>query len=236
MRPPVEFRDASEYKRGMNDLLRVDPARTVALTVDMQWEYLDRDEGLAPVAAADAQRVIGQTAKLLDFCRGEGIPVIHVYVSRRPIEFEHGFGWPAYLQAGERAGLSQNPNAPVRAHVDRLEGSHGSRVPDELVAPEDLHVVSKRQMDGFHETDLDTLLGRVFRPETVVLTGINTDTCVYATTFGASHRGYKPVVISDCVASMRGEDHHWMALELMARSIAWVLSLEEFVAKVGEPR
>jgi nicotinamidase-related amidase len=64
------------------------------------------------------------------------------------------------------------------------------------------------------------------------VTGINTDTCVYATTFAASNRGYQPVVISDCVASMRGLDHHWMALELMARSIAWVLTVEEFKAKV----
>ena len=82
------------------------------------------------------------------------------------------------------------------------------------------------------DSDLDGLLGRALKPETVVLTGINTDTCVYATTFGAAHRGYQPVVISDCVASMRGLDHHWMALELMSRSIAWVLTVDEFKAKV----
>jgi len=65
-----------------------------------------------------------------------------------------------------------------------------------------------------------------------VLAGVNTDTCVYSTAFGASNRGYQTVVISDCVASMRGKDHHWMALELMARSIAWVLSVEELKAKL----
>jgi len=53
-----------------------------------------------------------------------------------------------------------------------------------------------------------------------------------STAFGASNRGYQTVVISDCVASMRGKDHHWMALELMARSIAWVLSVEELKAKL----
>ncbi len=65
-----------------------------------------------------------------------------------------------------------------------------------------------------------------------MITGINTDTCVYCTTFSTANRGYKPVVISDCVASMRGKDSHWMALELMSRSIAWVLSVEEFKEKV----
>ena len=62
--------------------------------------------------------------------------------------------------------------------------------------------------------------------------GINTDTCVLATTFAAGNRGYQPVVISDCVASMRGLDQHWMALEIMSRSIAWVLTIDEFKAKV----
>lgn len=40
------------------------------------------------------------------------------------------------------------------------------------------------------------------------------------------------VVIADCVASMRGKDHHGMALELMSRSIAWVLTVEQFKEKV----
>ena len=90
----------------------------------------------------------------------------------------------------------------------------------------------KRVMDSFHGTDLDTLVGRIFKAETVVLTGINTDTCVLSTTFAAGNRGYRPVVISDCVANMRGLDQHWMALEIMSRSIAWVLTVDEFKAKV----
>jgi nicotinamidase-related amidase len=101
-----------------------------------------------------------------------------------------------------------------------------------LVVPGDTHVVTKKSLDGFLDTDLDFVLRRVYGAETVILAGINTDTCVYSTAFSASNRGYQTVVISDCVASMRGKDHHWMALELMARSIAWVLTLEELRAKL----
>ena len=36
MQPPVEIRDRREYKRRMNELLTVDPLRTVVVTVDMQ--------------------------------------------------------------------------------------------------------------------------------------------------------------------------------------------------------
>ncbi|MBI2493402.1 MAG: isochorismatase family protein [Candidatus Rokubacteria bacterium] len=50
--------------------------------------------------------------------------------------------------------------------------------------------------------------------------------------FSTSNRGYKTVVVSDCVASMRGKDNHWMALQLMSRSIAWVLTVEELKDKL----
>ncbi len=52
------------------------------------------------------------------------------------------------------------------------------------------------------------------------------------TSFSASNRGYKTIVVSDCVASMRGKDNHRMALALMSLSIAWVLTVEEVTAKL----
>ena len=41
------------------------------------------------------------------------------------------------------------------------------------------------------------------------------------------------VLASDCTASMRGADQHWMALELMSRSIGWVLTVDEIVDRLG---
>ena len=227
-----EIRDRGDYKRRMNELLRIDPRRTVVMTVDMQNEYLDMKNGAAPTSPEDAQRVIAGARRLLELARGEGIPVIHAYVKRRRVEVERGLANAPYVNASQRARLSQNAQAEARKAPDRIEGSIQAEIPAELVQPGDVHVTTKRVMDAFVGTDLETLLARVYRAETVVVTGINTDTCVYATTFGASNRGYQPVVISDCVASMRGPDHHWMALELMARSIAWVMTVDEFSEKV----
>jgi len=232
MQPPVEIRDRSEYKRRMNELLKINPRRTVILTVDMQNDYLDMKLGTAPVAPEEASRVVGHTRNLLDFARAQGMPVIHAYVKRRTIEVERGFGISAFIDASQRARLSQNAQSEARKAPDRIDGTPQAEVPAELVAPGDTHVTTKRVMDAFLGTDLDTLLGRVFKAETVIVTGINTDTCVYATTFAAGNRGYQTVVISDCVASMRGLDHHWLALELMARSIAWVMTVDEFKAKI----
>jgi len=232
MQPPVEIRDRSEYKRRMNELIRIDPRRTVVMTVDMQNDYLDMGCATAPVAPEDASRVIGHARKLLDFARAEGIPVLHAYVKRRIEEIGRGPLHGSLLRVGNQARISQNAQAEARKGPDRVEGTPNAEVPAALVAPGDIHVTTKRVQDAFLGTDLETLLSRVLGAETVVITGINTDTCVYATTFGANNRGYQPVVISECVASMRGPDHHWMALELMSRSIAWVMTVDEFKAKV----
>jgi nicotinamidase-related amidase len=229
----IQLRDWSEYKRRMHELLRLDPRRTVVLTVDMQREYLDMQVGASPVAPAEAERVLRHARELLDFARANGLPVIHVYVARRPEELERGLDGAA-VTASRRGGLAQNvQTGEVRRIPDRVIGSPQAEVPAELVRPGDVHVTTKKSLDGFLDTDLDALLRRVFQAEAVVLTGINTDTCVYSTTLSASNRGYLPIVISDCVASMRGQDQHQMALELMARSVAWVLTVEQLKAKIG---
>ena len=232
MSPGIEIQDRSEYKEGMKRVLTIDPRRTVVLTVDMQRDYLDMKVGTSTVLPDEAELVLKHAKALLDFARQQRIPVVHVYSTRRPVEIEHGFSTIATSQAGRALKLSQRPQGPVRETPDRLIGSPQSQVPAELVHSDDLHVTTKKVLDGYLYSDLDGLLGRALKPETVVLTGINTDTCVYSTTFSTANRGYQPVVISDCVASMRGKDSHQMALELMARSIAWVLTVEEFKEKV----
>lgn len=232
LHPPVTFQDRTEYKRRMNALLELDRRRTAVVTVDMQRDYLDLEVGAAPVAPDDAERVLKHARELLDFARGEGLPVIHVYVNRRPAELERTVLAGRTFETALRHGLSQNAQRGPRTIPDRQEGSPQAQVPAILVAPTDVHVTSKKSLDGFLHTDLDFLLRRVFRVDAVVLAGINTDTCVYSTAFTASNLGYTTVVVADCVASMRGKEHHWMALELMARSIAWVLTLEELKEKL----
>ncbi|MCC7104125.1 MAG: cysteine hydrolase [Chloroflexi bacterium] len=232
----MDIQDREAYKRSMKGLLEIDPRRAVVLTVDMQREYLDMEIAQAPVAPDEAERVISHAKELLDFARAEGIPVIHTYVKRRCVEVATTYDPPAFLATGTRHNLSQSPYAGVRKRPDRVEDTPNWEVPAVLVEPGDVHVDTKRVGDSFLGTDLERLVERVFKADTVVLTGINTDTCVYTTTFSAANRGKQAVVISDCVASMRGKDHHWMALELMSRSFAWVLTVDEFKAKVLEAK
>jgi len=62
--------------------------------------------------------------------------------------------------------------------------------------------------------------------------GINTNTCVLNTAFSAFNLNYEVVVLSDCVASMYGEDLHIFGLQNVARCIGWVLSNEQLCAKL----
>ncbi len=229
----IELHDREEYKRSMRELLTIDPTKTVALTVDMQRDYLDPSIATAPVRDDVAEKVVADTAAMLDLCRESGIPVVHCYVSRRPEEAALGGHQAPYTAAGQRAGLSQNLIAAARTRVDRVAGSGNEQVMPALVRDGDFMMGNKREMDSFHLTDLEMILRRYLKPEVVLIAGINTDTCVYATTFGASVRGYRPVLIEECVASMRGADHHQMALELIAGSVAWVLTMDELRAKLA---
>ncbi len=231
----IDLTDRSQFMRRMNSVLTIDPSRTVALTVDMQREYLDEAVGHSVVEPAEAERVLTSAAEFLAACRERDIPVVHVYAVRRPEEVDSGFeyGGLAYLIAGNRINESQLPHRPVSTRPDRLLGSAESEVPASLVEPQDLHVTTKKSLDGFAETELGFLLDRILDAKYLLITGVNTDTCVYSTTFSAANRGFWPVVVSDCVASMRGVDSHEMALQLMSRSIAWVLSAGEAIERIS---
>ena len=230
----IELNDRSAFKDGMKDVLDFDKDRAAVLTIDLQREYLDESVGQAVVEPDEVERVMKAHHRLLDACRAVGMPVIHAYAVRRPIETESGFhaGGLAYMAAAQANGLSQSPHRPARTRPDRPFGSPESQVPEELVEPSDIHITAKKSLDSFAHTDLGFLLDRVLKPRFLLMTGINTDTCVFSTTFTAANRGYAPIVISDCVASMRGRDSHEMALEMMSRSIAWVLTLDEFLDRL----
>jgi len=90
---------------------------------------------------------------------------------------------------------------------------------------------TKRRLSVFRETDLDLLL-RGRRTTTVVLCGINTNTCVLCAAFEAFNRDLQVVVAEDAVASMYGEDLHHFGLQNVARCLGWVLPVDEILEQL----
>jgi nicotinamidase-related amidase len=83
-------------------------------------------------------------------------------------------------------------------------GSWGVKYVPELEGLQD-HWVEKKGFDGFHDTQLDTLL-RKLGVDTVYVVGTTANNCVYATTLGAFQRGYKVVALRDGISSFTEED------------------------------
>jgi nicotinamidase-related amidase len=108
-------------------------------------------------------------------------------------------------------------------------------MPNLDIQPSDLIVDSKRTFDSFHGTPLEMLL-RAMNRHTLLVAGCNTNTCVLATTFGGYNRGFRMVLIAECVASAYGNDVHEFALANIQRRLGWVLTLDELAEKLAGKR
>lgn len=219
--------DWAAHRAAMNEALRLDRRRTVALTIDMQRAYLDPSLGDKALSAAEAASVLAASTRLLDACRDLGVPVVHAYVNRLPVELEARMGSSRFATISKdlaSRGAAQPPDRPL--------GSAAAEVPADLVRDGDIHVRSKKTTDSYYGTELGVLLEQALRPTSVIIMGINTETCVYAGAFGTKVRGYQPVVASDCVGSHRDPDNSRLALELLSRTIAWTLPSDEIIARL----
>lgn len=224
--------DVGSYKNKMNSLLNLNFSNLCVLTVDMQNEYLNEEHGTSPLASDDIRNIIKSTTEFLTEMRRNNVPIIHCYVVRRKEEIKNNFFISPYIDVSQSNNLSQNIQAQARKKPERVEGTLSSMLPECFVGEGDFHVTSKRNFDSFHETELHQLISRILGKENILICGVNTDTCVYGTTFGASNRGYKPILVEDCVGSMRGKEQHISALNIISKSIGWVIKKNEIYKKL----
>ena len=224
--------DVGSYKNKMNSLLNLNFSNLCVLTVDMQNEYLNEEHGTSPLASDDIRNIIKSTTEFLTEMRRNNVPIIHCYVVRRKEEIKNNFFISPYIDVSQSNNLSQNIQAQARKKPERVEGTLSSMLPECFVGEGDFHVTSKRNFDSFHETELHQLISRILGKENILICGVNTDTCVYGTTFGASNRGYKPILVEDCVGSMRGKEQHISVLNIISKSIGWVIKKNEIYKKL----
>src|SRR3974390_3903195 len=71
-------------RKAMN--LGVDRPKAAVVAIDLHRGHLDMAVATMPTAPDVATRVIAANKRLFDWCRGPGIPVVHLVTSYRDVE------------------------------------------------------------------------------------------------------------------------------------------------------
>ena len=198
----------------------LDAGRCVLLVQDMQNDVIIDGgafaESGAPQHAKD-QNVVENVKDLAAFCRGKGIPVIHVW----------------YIVEQGAPGLKQN--APLFEGVKDanalVRGSWGA-APAEGLEPQDGdHIVEKMRMNAFYETRLDILL-RGLGVETLIITGAWTNMSIEHTSRTGADKGFFMVVPEDGCSTMNA-DWHNASINYALQNVSTVTDGKTVAAALG---
>ena len=159
--------------------------------------------------------------RLLDFCRGAGIDIVHLRAEFEP----DGSDWmPRYRLGGGIPCVKGTPGAEVLSFATERAGET---------------VLVKQSFDGFVGSALqDHLQGKRF----LLLAGLETSVCVLFTAASAIQNGFLVALVSDCCADdARAHEltlSHYPFLfesatveELPARHDAWLRELQALDAR-----
>ena len=199
--------------------LGVDHPKAAVIAIDLHRGHLDMAVATMPMPPDDASRVIAANARLFAWCRGAGIPVIHLVTGYRDAQ-EIGANPFWRTRAEDPAATRKN----VMRH--NILGGPGCTTMPQLLAPGDPVVATKKRYDCFLGTDLEFLL-RTHGINTLLVTGVNTNSCVLATVTAANVRDYSVIVVEDCVDTMDGPALHEAGLLCIRTAFGFVMDTDE---------
>ena len=202
-------------------------ARPGIVAIDLHRGHLDPAVATMPLDADAARKVVAANAAFFKKARAAGIPVFHCLATYRDSqEIASNPAWRA------RAADPNNPRKNVLKH--NIIGMPGCEVMPEVYETSDFIVDAKKRYDCFIATDLDLSL-RAHGVDTVLITGVNTNSCVMATAAAACCRDYATVVVSDCVDTMDGPELHAAALRVIGTAFGQVATADELMAAFAPP-
>lgn len=175
----------------------VAPEHSVVLVVDMQNAICSPDGPLARqgVDVTMMAEILPPMARLLDAARQHRVPIVFARALVAPNQMSVSAPYLKFLH-GVLGG----------ATPDWLDGTWEGEIVPELGRRSDEPVVVKYRSSAFVNTNLDTLL-RSMGTKTVIVVGEQTPGCVEATVRGAADHDYYPVIVTDCVGSLRRDLH-----------------------------
>ena len=202
--------------------LGVDHVRAAIVAIDLHRGHLDMAVATMPAAPEVAARVVQANRQLMDWARGAGIPVVHLVTQYRDAEeIRVNPFWRT------RSEDPDNPRKNVLRH--NIIGMPGGEImPGLHDTARDWVVNTKKRYNCFVATDLDLLL-RSHGINTLIVTGVNTNSCVLSTVTAACSMDYAVVVASDCVDTMDKPELHDAALLCIRTAFGFVMTSREIM-------
>jgi biuret amidohydrolase len=196
--------------------------KPVVVTIDLHRGHLDPDVATLALPADASAQLIERSVPILGHYRDARLPIIHVVTAYR--DRDEIVSNPFWRFHADRPG---SPRSAVAMH--NLVGMPGLELMPGILEAEDRIVLTKKRYDCFIGTDLEFLL-RAGGHDSVLLLGVNTNSCVIATAIAASVRDFAVFIVADGVDSMLGAELHHAALRIIDASFGWVIDSETSLA------
>lgn len=224
--------DTSVMVEARPEAIRLEPARTAVIVVDLQNGYVSpggyRDLNGRDISGAP--RVIENTLRILAAGRASGMTVVFLQN-----------GWdPELREAGGEGSPNWHKSNPLRLMRDRPElagkiltrGSWDYALVDELQPMVDDLVVGKPRYSGFRGTNLEALL-RERDIRTLVFTGIATNVCVESTLREAFFREYFCLLVEDATQQSGPSFVQRATVHNVETFLGWVTTTDDICAALG---
>jgi nicotinamidase-related amidase len=189
--------------------------RPAVVTIDLHRGHLDPEVATLPLPADASAALLTRVVPALDALREVGVPVFHVITAYR-----------------ERSEILSNPYwrfqagrpGSARRHIaeHNLFGMPGLDLMPGVARPGDVLIETKKRYDCFVGTDLEFAL-RSGGHDSLLIFGVNTNSCVVATALAASVRDFAVFVVEDGVDTMLSRELHDAALAVIDASFGWVI-------------
>ncbi len=213
--------------------IRLDPAQTALIVVDMQNAYASPG-GYIDIAGFDiggAAACISRVGAALRAARAAGLPVLY---------FQNGWD-PEYRAAGGPGSPNWHKSNALKTMRARPELAgkllaKGGWDYDFVEAVRPTHtdiVVPKPRYSGFFNTNIDSLL-RARSVRNLVFVGIATNVCVESSLRDAFHLEYFCVVLEDATHAAGPDFAQKAALYNIETFFGWVSTVADFCGALGQ--